>query len=360
MSLVSISKCNSYNKNEVKAAVDACLNNLGGISSLIKPGDHVLIKPNILLAKTPEEAITTHPSLIEAIITAVKKIGAIPMVGDSPGGLVGNVDTHWEVTGIEEVCNRLNVEILNFEAAGVYEKKINGNKYHIAKPVIDADFIINVPKVKTHSLTMLTCAVKNMYGAIPGLTKAYYHKEAPDPYDFARLAVDIFKLTKPGLNIVDGVVGMEGSGASSGNPRKLGMILVSTDAVAIDSLICHILGKDPLNVPTNKNAYNRDLGEADINKITVLGDKLEKINDFQWPPKLSSSSDIKSRIDKIPLLRPAINPEICTKCSNCINSCPVDALKMGDRMPEFNYAGCITCMCCAEMCPEKAIKLEKD
>ena len=148
MASVSISKCNSYDTKEVQGAVDSCLDKLGGLSSLIKPDDRVLIKPNILIAKPPEEAVTTHPSLIEAIIIAVKKVGAVPLVGDSPGGLVGNVRGHWEVTGIEEVCNRLDVEILNFESSGVYEKRINGNHYHIAKPVLDADFIINVPKIK--------------------------------------------------------------------------------------------------------------------------------------------------------------------------------------------------------------------
>jgi uncharacterized protein (DUF362 family) len=177
MTSVSISKCNSYNIKEVQNAVDNCLENLGGISSLIKPGARVLIKPNILLAKAPKEAIKTHPALIEAIINAVKKVDAIPLVGDSPGGLVGNVGKHWEVTGIEEVCNRLDVEILNFEAGGVYKKEINGNQYHIAKPVLDADFIINVPKIKTHSLTLLTCALKTCTALFQDLQKLTIIKE---------------------------------------------------------------------------------------------------------------------------------------------------------------------------------------
>jgi len=351
MTSVSISKCNSYDIKEVQNAVDNCLENLCGISSLIKPDDRVLIKPNILLAKAPEEAITTHPSLIEALIKAVKKVDAIPLVGNSPGGLVGNVGRHWEVTGIEDVCNRLDVEILNFEAGGVYKKEINGNQYHIAKPVLDADFIINVPKIKTHSLTMLTCAIKNMYGTVPGLTKVDYHKKAPKPLDLAKIVVDLFALTKPGLNIVDGVVGMEGSGAASGDPRKLGMIIASTDAVAVDSLICHILGEDSL-IPVNKNACDRGLGEADITKIKVLGDRIETIDDFKW------HSVRIFPLDRIPSLKPLIDPEICTGCSKCIKSCPMGALSAGTETPQFNYPECITCMCCGEMCPEKAIKLE--
>ena len=364
MALVSISKCNSYDTKEVQCAVDSCLDKLGGLSSLIKPDDRVLIKPNILIAKPPEEAVTTHPSLIEAIIIAVKKAGAVPLVGDSPGGLVGNVRGHWKVTGIEEVCNRLNVEILNFESSGVYEKRINGNHYHIAKPVLDADFIINVPKIKTHGLTILTCAIKNMYGTIPGLTKVNYHKEAPKPSDFAELVVDIFALSKPGLNIVDGIIGMDGNGPSAGNPKEMGLILASTDAIAVDSLICQILGKNPLKVPTNKNAYERGLGEADINKIKVLGYQPDVIDDFKWPPNIASSLDmvpsfISKGLMKFWWSRPVIDPEVCTKCGKCVKNCPVEALSAGVKIPEFDYPECINCMCCMEMCPEKAVKLEK-
>ena len=364
MALVSISKCNSYDSKEVQCAVDSCLDKLGGLSSLIKPDDRVLIKPNILIAKPPEEAVTTHPALIEAIIMVIKKAGAVPLVGDSPGGLVGNVGEHWKVTGIEEVCNRLNVEILNFESSGVYEKRINGNHYHIAKPVLDADFIINVPKIKTHGLTILTCAIKNMYGTIPGLTKVNYHKEAPKPSDFAELVVDIFALSKPGLNIVDGIIGMDGNGPSAGNPKEIGVILASTDAIAVDSLICQILGKNPLKVPTNKNAYERGLGEADINKIKVLGYQPDVIDDFKWPPNIASSLDmvpsfISKGLMKFWWSRPVIDPEVCTKCGKCVKNCPVEALSAGVKIPEFDYPECINCMCCMEMCPEKAVKLEK-
>lgn len=289
MTKISISQCNSYNIENVQNAVDSCLAELGGISSFIKKGDTVLIKPNILLAKKPEEAITTHPAVIEAIINAVKEAGAIPLVGDSPGGLVGRVIKHWKITGIEEVCNRLDVEILNFESSGVYERKINGNHYHIAKPVLDVDFIINVPKIKTHGLTLFTCAIKNMYGTVPGLTKVNYHKYAPKPSDFASLVVDIYSLSKPGLNIVDGIIGMDGSGPSAGNPKELGMILASNDGVALDSYICYILGKDPMKVSTNKIAYERGLGEAKIDEIKVLGHQVEVRKDFKWPPSITSS-----------------------------------------------------------------------
>ena len=122
----------------------------------------------------------------------------------------------------------------------------NSRDYYIAKPVLDCDLLINIPKIKTHGLTMLTCAIKNMYGVVPGAIKMEYHRNAPKPSDFAKLVVDIYALARPGLHIVDGVVGMEGNGPSAGDTRDLGMILAGKDGVAMDSLICHILGRAPL------------------------------------------------------------------------------------------------------------------
>lgn len=363
MTKVSTAQCNSYQIESVQKAVNQCLDDLGGISTFIRSGDTVLIKPNILLAKKPEEAITTHPAVIEAIVKAVQKIGAIPVVGDSPGGMVGNVGEHWEITGIKEVCARLDVDIVNFEASGVYERSIDGNSYYIAKPVLDVDFVINVPKIKTHGLTTFTCAIKNMYGTIPGLTKVNYHKRAPKPSDFSSLVVDIFALTKPGLNIADGIVGMDGAGPSSGNTKELGMILASTDAVALDSYICHILGKDPLKVPTNKIAYERNLGEAEISKIKVMGDTPEVRKDFKWPSGTASSDALQGflfgGLMRFYWSRPAINPDLCTNCRTCIENCPVEALTAGVNIPEFNYPECINCLCCIELCPEKAVHQDK-
>lgn len=362
MSSISISLCLSY--KEADGSVRDCINNLGGISNFIHENDTVLIKPNLLLAKKPEESVTTHPAIIEAIINLVKDEDAIPIVGDSPGWPVDDLKRYWETSGILEVCSRLDTEIVNFESAGVYRKILNGNHYYIAKPVLDADFVINVPKIKTHSLTVFTCAVKNMYGTVPGLKKIEYHKESPIPADFAGLVVDIFSLSKPGLNIVDGVIGMDGSGPSAGNPKELNMVLASADGVALDSYITYILGKDPLKVPTTKIAYEKGIGEADINKIEILGYYPEVRTDFKWPPKLASSlnllpSFIARGLMKFYWARPSINSDTCTNCKTCAKSCPVGALKAGTNIPEFNYDECIKCMCCMEMCPEKAVKIEK-
>ena len=148
---VAVAKCQYYSLNDVQSAVKTCMDALGGLQSYINPGDTVLLKPNLLQAKPPEEYITTHPVLVEAVINLVRDAGGIPQVGDSPGAFDRGLEKYWNITGLTEVCGRLDVELVNFETAGSYLKSRNGRDYHIAKPVLDADLVINLPKIKTHS-----------------------------------------------------------------------------------------------------------------------------------------------------------------------------------------------------------------
>jgi uncharacterized protein (DUF362 family)/NAD-dependent dihydropyrimidine dehydrogenase PreA subunit len=368
---VAVAKCSSYSINKVQQATRTCLDFLGGLEFYINPGDTVLLKPNLLQAKPPEEYITTHPALVEAVINLVKEAGGIPQVGDSPGALQRGMERYWKVTGLTEVCQRLDVELVNFETAGSYHKTRNGHDYHIAKPVLDADLLINLPKIKTHGLTIFTCAVKNLYGTVPGLTKVEYHKQAPQPSQFAERVVDIFALNQPCMHIVDGVVGMEGSGPSSGDPRELGMILAGTDGVALDSFITHTLGRDPLEIPTNSIAYQQGLGEVDVKKIKVLGET-PIIDNFKWPPNISYTLEmipapLARGLMKFWWTRPAIDPEKCNQCKRCQESCPTHALRKPGQLsdgqkvyiPELDYDECINCLCCMEMCPEKAVYQDK-
>lgn len=360
---ISVSQCLTYDLETVRKAVNNSIDALGGLDSFLDKGDMVLLKPNLLQARPPEDMVTTHPQVLEAIIMAVKDSGALPVVGDSPGGPAGHRQRYWKVSGMGAICRRHDVKILNFEKEGSYQKHRNNRDYYIAKPALDCDLLINIPKIKTHGLTTFTGAIKNMYGVVPGSTKVEYHKKAPKPSDFARLVVDIYALAWPGLHIVDGVVGMEGSGPSAGDPRDLGMILAGVDGVAMDSLICHILGREPLKIPTTRIAKEQGLGETDITKITVLG-HIPKIKNFKWPPNLSQALDLipgnmATGLMKYLWIRPVIDPDRCNKCGKCVESCPTEAMRCGVYIPEFDYEECINCLCCMEMCPRKAVTLEK-
>jgi len=358
MPQISLVKCSTYNQSEVDAAVKKAVDLLGGMSVFVKPGNKVLLKPNLLSAKTPDQAITTHPAVVEAVIILVKEAGGIPMVGDSPAGAFKSLEEFWNTTGMLEVCRRHSVELISFEKSGVQQKECNGKKYHLARPVLDADVIINLPKLKTHSLTLMTGAVKNMYGVIPGLKKSMYHKQAPKPWDFSKLVVDIYALAKPHLTIVDAVVGMEGLGPSAGSPRNLCFVMAGQDGVALDSYAAHLLGKKPLEIPTTKIAWQQKVGIADLKQIEVLGDQISPLKDFKWPPNWFYSlipNFLAKYAARLFWVRPAIDPKLCINCGYCVESCPVSALASVGAVPEFNYKLCINCLCCSEVCPRHAV-----
>jgi uncharacterized protein (DUF362 family) len=184
---ISISKCSSYNLDDVQKSLLECLDAIGGISYFIQHGDKVLIKPNMLQGKAPEEAITTHPAVLEAVVNIVKEADGIPLIGDSPGGPARGMEGFWDVTGFSDVSKRTGAKLVNFEKTGSYLMKRNDVDYRIAKKVVDSDVVINLPKIKTHGLTIFTCAIKNMYGIVPGLIKTEYHKKAPNPFTVCRI-----------------------------------------------------------------------------------------------------------------------------------------------------------------------------
>jgi len=358
MTKISLIKCSTYNVQAVTEAVRRAVDLLGGISAFVKPGNKVLLKPNLLSAKTPDRAITTHPAVVEAVIILVKEAGGIPMVGDSPAGAFKSLEGFWDTTGMLEVCRKHSVELISFERSGVHLKEHNGKKYHLAAPVLDAEVIINLPKLKTHSLTLMTSAVKNMYGVIPGLKKSMYHKQAPKPWDFSKLVVDIYALARPHLTIVDAVVGMEGMGPSAGNPRDLGFMMAGQDGVALDGYAAHLLGKKPLDIPTTRIAAQQKLGIADLKQIEVLGDQILPVKDFKWPPNWFYSlipNFLAKYAARLFWVRPAIDPKLCINCGYCVESCPVSALASIGAVPEFSYKLCINCLCCSEVCPQHAV-----
>ncbi|MDQ7799070.1 MAG: DUF362 domain-containing protein [Candidatus Edwardsbacteria bacterium] len=358
MTKVSLVKCGSYQPHEVRIAVRRSLDLLGGISAFVKPGQKVLLKPNLLSYHHPDKAVTTHPVFLEAALELVKSAGGVPVVGDSPIGSARHIEEYWEVTGFQEVCRRQGAELVAFEKSGVYKKDLNGRNYHIARPVLDAEVIINLPKLKSHSLTLLTCAVKNMYGAVPGLKKSMYHREAPLPMEFSKLLLDIYALARPQLNLVDAVIGMDGNGPSAGDPKPIGMIMAGADGVAIDCLAAHLMGMDPLKVPTNRLARKISLGETQLKNIERLGDAIEVRNDFRWPSTWAYSlipSFLARHMAKLFWIRPAIDPVKCVNCGACVESCPTSAISSGEPTPVFNYRLCINCLCCQEICPQQAV-----
>jgi uncharacterized protein (DUF362 family)/NAD-dependent dihydropyrimidine dehydrogenase PreA subunit len=359
---VSLVKCGSYDADEISASLGRVLEPLGGMRAFVKPGHRVLLKPNLLSAKDPKRAITTHPHLVEAVADEVRRAGAVPFIGDSPGGAMRGIKRVWANTGMEEMARRAGVELVNFEASG--SKRINFGKYafYVSKPVLDADVIINLPKLKTHSLTLLTCAVKNMFGVMPGFRKSEQHKLYPKPAEFAEMLVHLFKLVTPSLSIVDAVLAMEGNGPSSGRPRMLGILMAGEDAVAIDAVAARVIGFPDDFIDTTRIAAAMGLGEGNISALSIVGDATgERADGFELP---------SNRIHKLvprplmklvaPLVRvkPVIVPGTCTGCGFCADSCPVQTIRKEGAVYRIIEKRCIKCLCCHELCPESSIEIK--
>lgn len=355
---VALARCNSYNREEVLRAVKKSVGLLGGIKRFVKPGAGVLIKPNMLSAKPPEDAITTHPEIVRAAIKLVREAGGLPRVGDSHGGSHYKMKEVYAKTGIGQVCDEEDAEKLVFEKF----KKING--IPVALEALEADAIISLPKFKTHSLTILTAGIKNMFGAVPGLYKTRCHMEAPNPAAFAKLLAKVYGCVPPHLTILDGITAMEGEGpGSAGTPARMGLVAASADAVSLDAVLCGITGIAPGSVPLIREAKAKKLGETD--NIKILGENQESFyrEGFKLPGATFLHKLPNALLRPVSLLLktfPDAAPAACVRCGACVRNCPAGAITEGKGGLYFDRNKCILCLCCMEFCPHNAIYIRKN
>ena len=365
-SIVSLFECEDYEISKITEFILRGLQNIGGLERYIRKGSTVFLKPNMLGAKPPERGITTHPTVLEAVIRIVRNEGATPVIGDSPAGSIkGGMKRFWKETGYEDLAKRTGVELINIEKEPVELKKINNHEYYISKPVLQADTIINICKLKTHFLTLYTGGVKNMYGTIPGLRKSEYHKKAPNPNSFAKLIAEIYYCVKPHITVMDGILAMEGNGPSSGKKKWMNLLAVSDDAVALDRICEEIMGFKPGEVKTGIYAEKLGAGNYNIEEIELIGERLSKFKSKGF--ELTSNRILKLIPDFLGKIispfvwsRPTPDKNKCTFCKLCIESCPVNCMFPDEekRIPVIDHNKCIQCNCCNEVCPEEAIYYE--
>lgn len=367
--IVSLVRCGTYESSEVDKAVRRAVGYLGGITSFVKPGMRILLKPNLLSARTPDRHVTTHPEVVRALIRLVKEAGGIPLLGDSPGGAVKGVERVWVETGMKKLAQEENIELVNFETAGSVEKPIAHpliKTVRISRVPLEADGVINIPKLKTHGLLIFTAGVKNIFGCVPGLRKGEYHKLAPYPDDFARLLSEIYLLVEDKIlfSLVDGITGMEGNGPSSGELRQMNLLAASADTVALDSCLISLLGFKPGKIGTIKHLARGDAGPDGLANTEIAGDSPEVFDlaKFKFPSNWHINLVPKFLIrllGKLIWMKPEINPAVCVNCLLCVNSCPVNTIKSAPgKKPFVEKSGCISCLCCHELCPYKAIDLK--
>lgn len=362
-SKAAIIKCVSYEPALVQQKLKQAVDLIGGVSVFIKPQSRVLVKPNLLMAKGPEFGIDTHPEVVRAVIKLLKEIDCKIFVGDGPsvwGTQAENVDGVYEVSGIRDVCEQEGVNLVKFE-----HRRWRG-KFPLTTWLDNVDFLVNVPKFKTHDLTLLTGAIKNLFGLVSGNYKTELHKNYFNINDFSNILVDIFEEVRPALTIVDGIIAMEGDGpATSGKLREQNLLLASSDCVALDTILAIIMGVDPFDVLSTKEAARRRLGAFDIEVIDVLGESLEKLMD---KPFILPSTSFKKKIPPVivniakHLIRyyPCVERDNCIKCAACVQACPNKAVTVDkNKGIVFDYSKCIACFCCQEACPASAIKVKK-
>jgi uncharacterized protein (DUF362 family)/Pyruvate/2-oxoacid:ferredoxin oxidoreductase delta subunit len=375
MHTVSLVRCEDYGRENVFNSVSRAIEILGGIDKFVKPGMRVLVKPNILQASGPEAAVCTHPDVVYSVCRILKEHGCRVIIAESPGAgsIYGSAQLKkaYETTGYAQFAEELGIE-LNYDVS--YEEVANPEgsmikRFLIIKPAREVDAIIVVSKLKTHLFTGMTAATKNLFGLVPGMEKATFHGRLIDPLDFSRMLVDLNELVRPALQIMDAIIGMEGDGPYSGEPRKIGAVLASSSYAGIDVVAARLIGIPPLDIPTIKAAVERGILDKDLEGIEVKGENIESfdIKDFKLPPTYANGRNGRTgtllrhlmKMTRVYALRPIVVREKCVGCGRCIRACPVQTIKIRRGKAKVKHSDCIRCYTCHEMCTSQAIVLKR-
>jgi uncharacterized protein (DUF362 family)/Pyruvate/2-oxoacid:ferredoxin oxidoreductase delta subunit len=361
LSKVSLVHCDSYENGKLEGAVRSAVDLIGGISAFVSPGDSVLLKPNLLSAKSPERCVTTHPAVVRAVARMVMDAGGRPFLGDSPAlESFGKVAAK---TGMAEVASELNIELVEFSQStpAIMSEGAKFKKLELAAQALQADVVVNLPKLKTHSQMLLTLGIKNLFGAVVAQRKAEWHYMIGMSRDaFADLHLEIYLTLRPALTILDGVWGMEGHGPANGTPRRVNMLAAAEDPVALDVSTCHILGIPLRLFPLYRAARSRRVGETDIERIDFKGMRPDafRVQGFNTP-SLDSLGVLPGAFDwfakRFLVSKPVQVEQACIGCGECSQICPAEAIQLEAKKIDFDYDRCIRCYCCQEVCPQDSI-----
>lgn len=370
MSKVALVKCNTYESAE--KAVELAIDLIGGVDGIIRKDEKLLLKPNFLAKCPPEKACTTHPEVFRGVAKYLIDKGYTNLsYGDSPGH--GDTRAIAKECGVGAVADEFHIPLADFTAGKTteYSEGAVAKEFVISNGVLECDGIINICKMKSHMLERITGAEKNIFGCVFGLNKGASHVKYPNATEFAKMLADLNLMLKPRLHIMDGVVAMEGNGPQSGTPKNVGVILASTDSIALDTVFASLVHLAPSLVPTIVIGNERGVGTSDTEKIEVVtedgiitvNEAVEKygVCDFDVYRGQEDKGEISylKPFKKLIKRKPKIKKDLCVACGICVNSCPVDGgalhFRKKGKPPVYDYKKCIECYCCQEMCPKKAI-----
>jgi len=368
LSRVAVIPCTDYSPDLVSRAVHEGLNALGGMAQFAAPGEKILLKPNLLAGDPPERAVTVHPEVFGAVAREFQNAGAQVTYGDSPAR--GRTERIALVAGISPVADALGIPLADFRRGETRSLKgpLSSQTVRLAHGVLAADGMVGISKMKTHGLTGITGAIKNQFGTIPGLQKSELHLRYPDVYRFSELLAAVLLLAPPRLYVMDAITAMEGNGPRGGNPRHMGVLLFSSDAVALDTVFCRLIHLNPEHVPFLEAAHKAGIGNLRMDRIQISGSDPDSLacKDFQVPrrppPRFLTSTYVPRFLREWVTPRPVIDASRCRNCGACVAQCPVTPRALDwpgedgpETLPVFHYERCIRCYCCQEICPEKAI-----
>ncbi len=377
---VSLEKCTSYKYEDVKEALDKAIDNIGGLD-FVEAGMKIAIKANLVSAMSPEKSATTHPMLLKRLCERILEKGASVVIGDSPGGLYTEAFLKgvYKTCGLETMVKELDptgervslnrdYSIKNAE----YKEAVSLKTFIYTGWLDEADYIINFSKLKTHAMMGMSCAVKNMFGTIPGATKPEYHMRFPEEKAFANVMVDLNEFFKPQLYVVDAIEGMEGNGPTAGETRHIGLVLASKKPYALDLVCADLIGMGIADVATLSAAAERGLGPKELSKVSIVGAKEEEVRipDFKRATIHQSITfegggiinSIKAfAVKSVYNTKPMPKKDECIGCKKCFETCPAKAITMvpggKNGIPKIDRSKCIKCFCCQEFCPVGAMKV---
>jgi uncharacterized protein (DUF362 family)/Pyruvate/2-oxoacid:ferredoxin oxidoreductase delta subunit len=361
---VALRQCNEYDTDHIEKLIEDIYLSCQGPGP---EGKTILVKPNILTDDDPARCISTHPSVVEAMVRFLTKRGARVLIGDSPA--VHPASFTGTKSGIKGVCDRTGAEWAAFtNSPGAV--MVAGRSIKIAKAALEADLIISLPKFKTHELMYFTGAVKNTLGLVPGLQKAKQHALHQDRASFGKFLVDLNEVITPHFFLIDGIMAMEGPGPGNGFPVKAGIIAGSSNPVALDIICSKIAGYEPTDIPTTKTALERGIWLSSDNEIDYDGPELKTLileKFIKVGIRKNSNIAIGFVIRRIKMLRklehrPVFIRKNCIGCGKCIAICPVKAIKFHPEKKNrvmLTDLKCIRCFCCSEVCPANAVVIRR-
>jgi uncharacterized protein (DUF362 family)/Pyruvate/2-oxoacid:ferredoxin oxidoreductase delta subunit len=365
---VSLVRHDDYEPASLLESIRTLLEPLGGMEAFVRPGDRVVLKPNIIDGRAPDLAVTTHPEVVRAVACLALDCGARVAMGDSPGRQSLRVAAG--KSGFNPVMEDLGLDWAEFTPLERATGEDGVRKLTLARELVEADLVINIPKLKTHCMMFMTMAVKNLFGAVIGLRKFQWHLRAGrDKALFGRVLYEICSTVAPGLSIVDAVVSMDGDGPTSGKPNPTGFLAAGRDPSAVDAILMDVLGLDRNELFTLRAAA--EAGDRAWEDAVTVGAAPEELTPGRWvlPASESAELPLPSFCHKIPFLRewlreqttvhPYAIEEPCVLCGECVRICPAQVMTMTSTGIAIDQKVCIRCYCCHEICPHSAIGLRK-